>query len=85
MEDWKSPSTAKENMAAGNLKASLGGTFGEPSWDGLLISCAGAWLASRGVCSSRELDVMIVVRGPVTNKTSTTRDFAARRRLMRNE
>lgn len=84
MEDWKSPSRKKENMAAATLKASLFGVFGGPSWHMVWSSCAGKWLASRGACSSCELDVILVAGGAFMNTTSTSQDFAARRGLRRN-
>lgn len=62
MEDWKSPSMAKENIAAATLKASRVCVLDRSSWDVVSISAAVKWLASRGACSSRELVAMFGVR-----------------------
>lgn len=62
MDDCRSPSMAKENIAAAILSANRRESFEEPSCDifGLTWS-AGACPASRGASSSRELDAMFGV------------------------
>jgi hypothetical protein len=63
MDDWKSPSMAKENIAAVILSAKRVGAFGSPSSRVLLlVLSAEASLASRGAFSARELDAMFGVK-----------------------